>query len=239
MKTFSELIKLAATKLTPPVVFTKKHHAHIDKIKSAANSAQMVTINYVDRKGNASTRTVEPYKMDGNDFWGYDPEKNNIRRFKVTQIQSVTKTKQTYEPRWDIEMQNAGIVPSVIKFPKGEHNSLLDLIKHGNPIYTTRVSKEYDKYHVGDVLQGDIGHKLKVVDVTRLKRIDDHPFKNELSKAQVKQLSKYQDMDLVKLEKTASLNYHRIEKIRYRHMPTMKVNGKLVRIESSLKKAVR
>ena len=61
---------------------------------------------YVDKKGNRTKRMVEPYKLTDSDFWGYDIAKNEIRRFKTQNIKGVKKSIKTFEPRWDIEMNN-------------------------------------------------------------------------------------------------------------------------------------
>ena len=84
--------------------FGKRNLQHMSKIKSSGENKSMVELKYKDSSGNISTRFVEPYKLDGNDFWGYDPEKNSIRRFKVKNIKSIKQTKNTFEPRWNIEM---------------------------------------------------------------------------------------------------------------------------------------
>lgn len=49
---------------------------------------------------------VEPYKLTESDFWGYDIDKNGIRRFKTKNIRGVKKSIKTFEPRWDIEINN-------------------------------------------------------------------------------------------------------------------------------------
>lgn len=85
--------------------FNKRDYTRIAKIRNAGVSQTMLAIKYKDRKGNLSQRTVEPYKLTGNDFWGYDPAKESIRRFKVKNLQSVKSTKSKFEPRWEIEME--------------------------------------------------------------------------------------------------------------------------------------
>lgn len=75
-----------------------------NKIREAGSKNLMVQISYTDKKGNGSTRTVEPYKIDGEDFWGYDPGKENIRRFKMSKVTGIKHTKQTFTPRWTVEL---------------------------------------------------------------------------------------------------------------------------------------
>ena len=50
----------------------KRDLSRMDRIRKAGLSQTMVTIKYKDKKGNLSQRTVEPYKLSGNDFWAYD-----------------------------------------------------------------------------------------------------------------------------------------------------------------------
>lgn len=84
--------------------FGKRDLQHIDKIKLGGNSTSLIQIKYKDKKGKETIRLVEPYKVDGEDFWGYDPNKDAIRRFKIRSIRSVKPTNQQYQPRWGIEM---------------------------------------------------------------------------------------------------------------------------------------
>lgn len=88
-----------------PIVMNKRDLSRMDRIRKAGLSQTMVTIKYKDKKGNLSQRTVEPYKLSGNDFWAYDPNKESIRRFKVKGLQSLKLTKTKFDPRWDIEME--------------------------------------------------------------------------------------------------------------------------------------
>ena len=92
-----EIIKLAAS-------MGKQHQSRLDKIKKAGATKTMLNITYTDKKGATSTRLVEPYKVDGDDFWGYDPSKEGIRRFKSNKIRGVKNTGKQYVPRWEIEV---------------------------------------------------------------------------------------------------------------------------------------
>lgn len=86
-----------------PIVMNKRDLARIAKIKNAGATQTMLAIKYKDKKGKLSQRTVEPYKLNGNDFWAYDPNKESIRRFKIKQIQSLKPTRKPFSPRWKIE----------------------------------------------------------------------------------------------------------------------------------------
>jgi hypothetical protein len=99
------------------------------KIREAGSNNLMVQITYTDKKGNTSTRTVEPYKIDGEDFWGYDPAKENIRRFKMSKVKGIKPTKQTFSPRWPMELGEPTIADAkpakkqLTLFEKGSDNN--------------------------------------------------------------------------------------------------------------------
>lgn len=76
----------------------------MSKIKDGGNNQKMIEVSYIDSKGKKTKRLVEPYKLIETDFWGYDPMKDSIRRFKTKNIKGVKNTGKKYEPRWDIEM---------------------------------------------------------------------------------------------------------------------------------------
>ena len=68
----------------------------LGKITEAGNNTSLIKIKYKDKKGNITTRKVEPYKIDGEDFWAYDVAKDSIRRFKLNQIKSTVSLKTKY-----------------------------------------------------------------------------------------------------------------------------------------------
>lgn len=76
----------------------------LNALYKAGSKHRLAEITYTDKKGDVTRRTVEPYKMDGVDFWGYDPEKESIRRFKTERLMRVKPLRTTFQPRWDIEM---------------------------------------------------------------------------------------------------------------------------------------
>ena len=78
----------------------------ISRITNAGNNNNMILISYKDRKGNTTRqRLVEPYKLTNDDFWGYDVNKDCIRRFKTSNIKGIKISKEKYEPKWAVEMQ--------------------------------------------------------------------------------------------------------------------------------------
>lgn len=121
----------------------KRNLQHINKIKSGGYGSNMVWIKYRDKKGNISTRTVEPYKVDGNDFWGYDPDKGNIRRFKIKNIKSVKPTKISYEPRWEVEMDMNNNLEKKSSFYEAE------IYKEANILNKPDLYYNYDDFKSG------------------------------------------------------------------------------------------
>ena len=93
----------------------KSVQKRLDKITEAGNNTSLIKIKYKDKKGNISTRKVEPYKIDGDDFWAYDVAKDSIRRFKINQIKSTVSLKSKYEPRWDIQMDKVAFYVETIE----------------------------------------------------------------------------------------------------------------------------
>jgi SNF2 family DNA or RNA helicase len=94
--------------------FGKRDLQHIKKIKFGGNNKNLIQIKYRDKKGNLSLRKVEPYKINGEDFWGYDPAMQGIRRFKIRGIRSIKNTTLSYEPRWQIEMDKVAYYRDMI-----------------------------------------------------------------------------------------------------------------------------
>ena len=98
--------KIASETLSNEIPSLKGYQNRLKKIIECANNKNLLTISYVDKNGNRTKRIVEPYKLTDTDFWGYDISKNQIRRFKTNKIKGIKKSIKTYEPRWDIEVNN-------------------------------------------------------------------------------------------------------------------------------------
>lgn len=90
-----------------------------------------------------------------------------------------------------------------ITFPKQEWNNLKARLKYNNIIYTTRVDKEYDKYKLLHLYKPDFDTTiiLKVIEVETINDINNHKFLSELEPTQIKILSKYNKIDILKLER--------------------------------------
>ena len=95
-----QIEKIAAEQLP---IFQRR----MNKIIDCGNNLSLLEISYKDKKGNKTKRLVEPYKLTDSDFWGFDINKNEIRRFKVNNIKGIKTSKTKFNPRWDIEMIKA------------------------------------------------------------------------------------------------------------------------------------
>lgn len=88
-----------------------------------------------------------------------------------------------------------------ITFPKDEHKTILKGLETKNYFYTIRVDKEYNKYHIGDILNSDIGVKLKVLDVKNIKDIKEYQFYEYLTPSMIEYLTQFKKLNVIKLEK--------------------------------------
>ena len=76
----------------------------VNKIKNCGLNQKLLEISYKDKSGNKTKRLVEPYKLIGDDFWGFDITKDEIRRFKTKNIKGIKETKKPFDARWDIQI---------------------------------------------------------------------------------------------------------------------------------------
>ena len=84
-----------------------------------------------------------------------------------------------------------------INFPSEEIKQL----KNKSRIITTRVSREYNHYTLGDIVQTPWG-KMYVVDkIEKINGIKNHPFYHELTAKQIQLISKYKKIDVLTLKK--------------------------------------
>ena len=92
-----QIEKIAAEKIS-------MHDRRMDKIIQSGNNTTLLEISYKDKKGNKTKRYVEPYKLTDSDFWGFDINKAEIRRFKTQNIKGIKMSNKKFQPRWNIEM---------------------------------------------------------------------------------------------------------------------------------------
>ena len=84
-----------------------------------------------------------------------------------------------------------------IDFPVEE----VALLKNKSRIITTRVSKEYNRYHLGDILESP-WKELYIVDkLKKISCIKDHPYYQDLTTEQIQLISKYKRIDILTLKK--------------------------------------
>ena len=89
----------------------------------------------------------------------------------------------------------------IITFPKEEHDNYLKRLNNNQGIFTTRISKDFNKYKVNDILISDLNNmKLIVTKVETYHNIEDHPYLSYLTKEQVNQISKYKEYDCIWLK---------------------------------------
>ena len=84
-----------------------------------------------------------------------------------------------------------------ISFPLSE----LEQLKNRSFIITTRVSKEYNRYHLGDILKSPWSDLYYVQKIEKINCIDDHPYYDELTNDQIQLISKYKKIDILTLKK--------------------------------------
>lgn len=85
-----------------------------------------------------------------------------------------------------------------ITFPSEE----IDTLKKQDRIVTTRVSADYNKFFVDDLVQTPWGDIFKVTKREEISDVKDHPYFNELTEGQKKFLSKYDKIAVLTLMKT-------------------------------------
>lgn len=79
-----------------------------DTIASAGRNLHTIIITAREDDGSVETREAEPYsyRFTGGDekFFCYDINKNGTRNFHVSTIVSVEETKNSFTPRWPVEV---------------------------------------------------------------------------------------------------------------------------------------
>lgn len=76
-----------------------------DIICNAASELHTVVMIYTNSSEGLVEREIEPYEIrDDEDFFGFDVQKQGIRRFKLGLISSMRKSNNKFTPKWDIKM---------------------------------------------------------------------------------------------------------------------------------------
>ena len=84
-----------------------------------------------------------------------------------------------------------------INFPAEEWSSL----KNRGRIITTRVSREYGLYNLGQVVQTPWQESYIVTKVEKISDIKNHPYYHDLTQPQIRQISKYKKIEVLTLKK--------------------------------------
>ena len=109
---------------------------------------------------------------------------------------------QIYNPQFEIDPDPKYAKESfmseyaTISFPKEE----IPTISKQSRIITTRVSSDYNKYHVGDMVQTPWDKIYKVTNRIEIKNVKDHPYYKELTKEQIEFLKNYDEIAVLTLE---------------------------------------
>lgn len=96
-----------------------------------------------------------------------------------------------------------GEIMKEMLFPEDELYALRERVKRKNPIYTTRVSDEVGKYFVGNLVRTNISPTVLIVrEIITLDSLGEHPWLNELTRAQKEEIAQYDPpYELIKLER--------------------------------------
>lgn len=89
-----------------------------------------------------------------------------------------------------------------ISFPPSEWASVVDRLSVYDDVYTTRVGEEYGKYKKNDVCITPWKETLQVDSVHKITDIKDHPYHSQLTASQKKLISRYKDIEVIRLIKT-------------------------------------
>lgn len=74
------------------------------EIKIAAKNNTLLSISYLDSKGNFTERLVEPYELKNGSLFAYCTEKESIRNFKLSKINAAYSSTIKFNPRWPINI---------------------------------------------------------------------------------------------------------------------------------------
>lgn len=166
------------------------------------------------KEANLSTRMEDIMQWSGDQFDQIvdKKERENVKAFfrgfesldiPEDCVESPDKGVVKYPPKSDgssSESISADTKTKIkkITFPAEE----IDTLKKQNRIVTTRVSADYNKFFVDDLVQTPWGDIFKVTKREEISDVKDHPYFNELTEGQKKFLSKYDKIAVLTLIKT-------------------------------------
>jgi predicted DNA-binding transcriptional regulator YafY len=73
-------------------------------IQESAKTQRLLSISYVDSKGIASVREVEPYEIRDNSLFAFCRKANNIRRFNLDQVVQAQVSDNLFIPRFPFKL---------------------------------------------------------------------------------------------------------------------------------------
>lgn len=77
----------------------------IETIKFAGENLKLLQLVYRKTEtGEVTERVIEPYEIRGGYFFGYDVDKDGIRKFFIVNILRAEVLDEEYEPRWPIKV---------------------------------------------------------------------------------------------------------------------------------------
>ena len=88
--------------------------------------------------------------------------------------------------------QTVTVVTKEVTFPREEWPACRQRLESGEVLFTTRVSAEVRRYHVGEVYESVFGN-LRVGCRQHFDDLSQHPFLQELTRGQIQEIEKYID----------------------------------------------
>ena len=86
-----------------PWVSNRNTQSYLEIIKTALQENRAISFSYIDRHGNKTTRTVEPYQLVlKSSHWylhGYCHIKNDYRLFRLSRMSKLQMQEETFTPR--------------------------------------------------------------------------------------------------------------------------------------------
>ena len=99
--------KQPANAVKPPGGRPADAPATVGLIKQAMQEKKVFSFSYLDASGNATFRTVEPYKLEVKNgklvLFGYDVEKDAIRAFNLGGVSGCQLQDYNFKPKWPVE----------------------------------------------------------------------------------------------------------------------------------------
>ena len=183
-------------------LYTSEHHPEF----SFEEKCETVATHLKKKYGSNGYARFPIYysRYYGKDLTNYKRKMDGLNAAVVEGI--VGKNGKNASKIYDASMEEMESIKK-ITFPPSE----IDTIKKQDRIITTRVSADYDKFFVGDLVETPWNVIFKVVKRQEIKDITNHPFYSELTREQINFLSEYNKIAVLTLEKVDGQNtYYRI-----------------------------